>query len=190
MKYFNPYLALQWRDTLNEEERYLTRFNNTLKSLDLPSGIEGIFLRVQIGASAELDAALAEVEGYIKATRMPVYLQDDARQRARESVNADIAEKLTPLVARFPTDLKKEDLKEQDGFIRFTEDYRKKVIQEKCSFDLPEDVAADLEAFKKWLAQFEDWNRRYDMAGYVLGQLRLGEILNPEFVLLSAQRKN
>lgn len=187
--YTDPYRVMTAKDELREQETFLNTFSVTLSDLGLPAGIDGILHRVEIGASAELDAALEEVENYIRSTKMPIYLQDDARQKAKESVDEDILRKLGPLVSRFPAGLRKEDVLEVEGKLRLSDDYKKKYIHDKSTYELPPDVASDVDAFKKFLDEFETWNKKYDMINYVYGQLRYGEIVNPEYVLLQALRR-
>lgn len=186
--YTDPYRVIAAKDELREMEVFLNTFLVTLSDLRLPAGIGGIFHRVEIGASAELDAALEEVENYIRSTKMPVYLQDDARQKARESVDEDILRKLGPLVSRFPAGLAESDVLEVDGKLRLTEAYKEKYIKEKSTFELPPDVASDVDAFQKFLDEFETWNKKYDMIDYVYGQLRCGKIINTPYIMLAARR--
>lgn len=187
--YTDPYRVMTAKDELREQEAFLNTFSVTLSDLGLSAGIDGILHRMEIGASAELDAALEEVENYIRSTKMPIYLQADARQKARESVDEDIPRKLGPLVNRFPAGLEKDDVLEVDGKLRLTDKYKERYIRDKSTYELPPDVASDVDAFQKFLDEFEKWNEKYDMINYVYGQLRYGEILNPEYVLLQALRR-
>lgn len=186
--YTDPYRVIATKDELREIEVFLDTFSVTLSDLGLPAGMDGILHRVKIGASAELDAAMSEVEDYISRTRMPEYLRADARRRAEESVDEDILLKLGPLIDRFPAGLKKEDVIEADGKLRLSEAYKERYIKEKSTFELPSDVASDVEAFQSFLDEFEKWNKKYDMINYVYGQLRYGKIVNTPYVMLAARR--
>lgn len=186
--YTDPYRVIAAKDELREIEVFLDTFSVTLSDLGLPAGMDGILHRVKIGASAELDAAINEVEDYIQRTRMPEYLRADARRRAEESVDEAILRKLGPLVSRFPAGLTKDDVLEADGKLRLSEAYKERYIKEKSTFELPPDVASDVDAFQSFLDEFEKWNERYDMVNYVYGQLRYGKIVNTPYVLLAARR--
>lgn len=186
--YTDPYRVIAAKDGLREIEVFLDTFSVTLSDLGLPAGIDGILHRVKIGASAELDAAMSEVEDYISRTRMPEYLRADARRRAEESVDEAILRKLGPLVSRFPAGLKKEDVIETDGKLRLSDGYKDRYIRDKSTFELPQEVAEDVDAFQKFLDEFEKWNERYDMINYVYGQLRYGKIVNTPYVMLAARR--
>lgn len=186
--YTDPYRVVAAKDEVRSTENYLNEFSNTLADLGLTAGAKGVFHRMEIGASAELDAAMKEVEDYIQRTRMPEYLRADARRRAEESVDEAILRKLGPLVSRFPAGLKKEDVIEADGKLRLSDGYKERYIKEKSTFELPQEVAEDAEAFQKFLDEFEKWNERYDMINYVYGQLRYGKIVNTLYVLLAARR--
>lgn len=186
--YTDPYRVIAAKDELREIEVFLDTFSVTLSDLGLPAGMDGILHRVKIGASAELDAAINEVEDYIQRTRMPEYLRADARRRAEESVDEAILRKLGPLVSRFPAGLAKDDVLEVEGKLRLTDKYKDRYIKEKSTFELPPDVASDVEEFQKFLDEFEAWNERYDMINYVYGQLRYGKIVNTPYVMLTARR--
>lgn len=191
--YYSTLAEMQVNERLKAQESTFNAIDTVLISLDLPSGIQGIFDRKSKGADYELCQALEEVEEYIRSTKMPLYLQDDARQKARESVDEDIREKLTPLLERLPEDVTPEDLTtDSTGRIVYTEDYRKRTLQKECTFTLPDDVAEDLPLFEKWLNDTESLiSKGYDFfspAG-IFSSLRLGKIMNPAFTLLYAKMK-
>lgn len=191
--YYNTFTEIQVRDRMKAQESTFNAMDTVLVSLNLPNGIKGIFDRKKKGADFELRQALEEVEEYIRSTKMPLYLQDDARQKARESVDEDIREKLTPLLERLPEDVTPEDLTtDSAGRIVFTDDYKKRTLQKECTFTLPDDIAADLPMFERWLEDTETLIAKgYDLfspAG-IFNTLRLGKILNPAFTLLYAKRK-
>lgn len=191
--YYNTFTEMQVKDRIKAQEGTFNAIDNVLVSLNLPSGIQGIFDRKEKGADFELRQAMAEVEEYIRSTKMPLYLQDDARQKARESVDEDIREKLTPLLERLPDDVTPYDLTtDSTGRIVYTEDYRKRTLQKECTFTLPDDVAEDLPLFEKWLNDTESLiSKGYDFfspAG-IFSSLRLGKIMNPAFTLLYAKMK-
>ncbi len=186
--YTDPYRVMAAKDEVRSTENYLNEFSSTLADLGLTAGVKGVFQRMEIGASAELDAAMSEVEDYIQRTRMPEYLRDDARQKARESIDEDILRKLGPLIDRFPAGLTEDDVLEVDGKLRLTEAYKERYVKERSTFELPPEVAEDVDAFQSFLDEFEKWNKKYDMINYVYGQLRYGKIINAPYVMLAARR--
>lgn len=191
--YYNTFTEMQVKDRMKTQEATFNAIDTVLVSLNLPGDINGIFDRKKKGADYELRQAMAEVEDYIKRTAAPAYLQDDMREKAAASVDPDIREKLQPLLERMPEDVTPEDLTtDSAGRIVFTDDYKKRTLQRECTFTLPDDIAADLPQFEKWLEATEELiSKGYDMfspAG-IFNTLRLGKILNPAFVLLYAARK-
>lgn len=108
----------------------VNRLVAVLKKYDRPHDIDGIFKAVEDGPNKELNAVMTEIEEYIRATKMPVYLQDDAREKARNSVNTDYSDDVRPVLATWNPTLEKEDLCiNESGEIEFTEKYREKLIQ-------------------------------------------------------------
>lgn len=191
--YYNTFTEMQVKDRMKAQEATFNAIDTVLVSLNLPNGIKGIFDRKKKGADYELRQALEEVNEYIRSTKMPVYLQDDARQKAAASVDPDIREKLQPLLERLPQDVTPKDLTtDSSGRIVYTEDFKKRTLEKECTFTLPDDVAADLPLFEKWLQDTEDLiSKGYDFfspAG-IFTTLRLGKILNPAFTLLYAKMK-
>lgn len=191
--YYNTFTEMQVKDRMKAQEATFNAVDTVLVSLNLPAGIPGIFDRKAKGADYELRQAMAEVEAYIKKTGAPVYLQEDMREKAAASVDPDIREKLQPLLERLPEDVTPEDLTTaDDGRIIFTEEYKNRTLQRECTFTLPDDVAADLPMFERWLEETEALiSKGYDLfspAG-IFSTLRLGKILNPAFTLLYAKRK-
>ena len=191
--YYNSFTEVQVKDRMKAQESTFNAIDTVLISLDLPSGIQGIFDRKSKGADYELCQALEEVEEYIRSTKMPIYLQEDARQKAIDSVDPDIRERLQPLLERLPEGITPKDLTtDSSGRIVYTEDFKKRTLDKECTFTLPDDVAADLPQFEKWLQETEDLiSKGYDFfspAG-IFSSLRLGKILNPAFTLLYAARK-
>ena len=191
--YYNTLAEIQVKDRLKAQESTFNAMDTVLVSLNLPNGIKGIFDRKKKGADFELRQALEEVEEYIRSTKMPVYLQDDARQKAAASVDPDIREKLQPLLERLPEDVTPEDLTtDSTGRIVFTDDYKKRTLEKECTFTLPDDIAEDLPLFEKWLQETEDLiSKGYDLfsPSGIFNTLRLGKITNAPFVLLYAKRK-
>lgn len=108
----------------------VNRLVEVLKKYDRPHDIDGIFQAVADGPNKELNAVMNEIEDYIKATRMPVYLQDDARQKARNSVDTSYSEVVGPILRTWNPTLEKEDLTINEyGEVAFTDIYREKLIQ-------------------------------------------------------------
>lgn len=191
--YYNTFTEMQVKERMKAQEATFNAIDTVLVSLNLPNGIQGIFDRKKKGADYELRQALAEVDEYIRSTKMPVYLQDDARRKAAASVDPDIREKLQPLLERLPDDVTQDDLTtDSTGRIVFTEDYKKRTLEKECTFTLPDDVAEDLPMFEKWLQDTEVLiSKGYDFfsPSGIFTTLRLGKILNPAFTLLYAKRK-
>lgn len=191
--YYNSFAEMQVKDRIKAQEATFNAVDTVLVSLHLPNGIQGIFDRKKKGADFELRQALEEVENYIRSTKMPIYLQEDARQKAIDSVDPDIREKLTPLLERLPEDVTPEDLTTaDDGRIIFTDEHKKRTLQRECTFTLPDDVAEDLPLFEKWLNDTESLiSKGYDFfsPSGIFATLRLGKVTNAPFVLLFAKRK-
>lgn len=191
--YYNTLAEMQVNERLKAQESTFNAMDTVLVSLNLPNGIQGIFDRKKKGADYELRQALAEVEEYITRTAAPAYLQNDMRQKAAASVDPDIREKLQPLLERLPEGITSKDLTtDSSGRIVYTEDFKKRTLDKECTFTLPDDVAADLPMFERWLEETEALiSKGYDLfspAG-IFSTLRLGRVLNPAFTLLYAKRK-
>lgn len=108
----------------------INRLVEVLKKYDRQHDIDGIFQAVADGPNKELNAVMNEVEDYIKATKMPVYLQEDARQKARNSVDTSYSEEVGPILRTWNPTLEKEDLTINEyGEVAFTDIYREKLIQ-------------------------------------------------------------
>ncbi len=108
----------------------INRLVEVLKKYDRPHDVEGIFQAVADGPNKELNAVMNEVEDYIKATRMPVYLQNDAREKARNSVDTSYSEEVGPILRTWNPTFEKEDLTINEyGEVAFTEKYREKLIK-------------------------------------------------------------
>ncbi|MBO7763671.1 MAG: hypothetical protein J6S16_01890 [Bacteroidales bacterium] len=115
---------------LYEDLRPIKKMEEILKKHNRPHDIEGIFQAVADGPNKELNAVMNEVEEYIRATNMPVYLQNDAREKARNSVNTDYSEEVGPILATWNSSLEKEDLNiNESGEVDFTKRYRDKLIK-------------------------------------------------------------
>lgn len=191
--YYNSFTEVQVKDRMKAQESTFNAIDTVLVSLNLPNGIKGIFDRKAKGADYELRLAMAEVEDYINRTAAPAYLQNDMRQKAAASVDPDIREKLQPLLERLPEGITPKDLTtDSSGRIVYTEDFKKRTLDKECTFTLPDDVAADLPMFERWLEETEALiSKGYDLfspAG-IFSTLRLGRVLNPAFTLLYAKRK-
>ena len=115
---------------LYEDLQPVNRLVEVLKKHNKPHNIEGVFQAVADGPNKELNEVMNEVEDYIKATGMPVYLQEDARQKARNSVDTSYSEEVSPILRTWNPTLEKEDLRTNKyGEIEFTQRYREKLIQ-------------------------------------------------------------
>lgn len=115
---------------LYEDLQPVNRLVEVLKKHNKPHDVEGVFQAVEDGPNKELNAVMTEVEDYIKATKMPVYLQNDAREKARNSVDTSYSEEVSPILRTWNPTLEKEDLRTNKyGEIEFTQRYREKLIQ-------------------------------------------------------------
>lgn len=114
---------------LYEDLQPVNRLVEVLRKYDKPCDVEGIFQAVADGPNKELNAVMNEVEDYIRATKMPVYLQEDARQKARNSVDTSYSEEVGPILATWNPTFEKEDLHINEyGEVTFTEKYREKLV--------------------------------------------------------------
>lgn len=114
---------------LYEDLQPVNRLVEVLKKHNKPHDVEGIFQAVEDGPNKELNAIMTEVEEYIRATRMPVYLQEDARQKARNSVDTSYSEEVRPILAGWNPTLEKEDIFiNGSGEVNFSKRYREKLV--------------------------------------------------------------
>ena len=115
---------------LYEDLQPVHKLVEVLKKHNKPHDVKGVFQAVEDGPNKELNAVMNEVEDYIKTTKMPVYLQEDARQKARNSVDTSYSEDVSPILRTWNPTLEQEDLRTTKyGEIEFTQRYREKLIQ-------------------------------------------------------------
>lgn len=110
------------------------------------------------GPDKELNAVMAEVEEYIRATGMPIYLQEDARERARASVDTEFANEIRPILLRWPKVEPKDFSVTEDGTMQFTSHYRDKLIKEYTK-ELPQHIVALLPRVEKFLEEYKELNQ-------------------------------
>lgn len=136
----------------------VNRLVEVLKKYDRPHDVEGIFQAVKDGPNKELNAAMNEVEEYIKATKMPAYLQEDARQKARNSINTDYSEEVSPILRTWNPTLEKEDITTNEyGEVAFTDKYTQKLIQS-YTIELPEHLAEIMPEVKELIRLYQKLN--------------------------------
>lgn len=145
----------------------VNRLVKVLKKYDRPHDIEGIFQAVADGPNKELNAVLTEVEEYIRATRMPVYLQNDAREKARNSVNTDYSEEVGPILRNWNPTFEKEDLSINEyGEVEFTEHYKAKLIQFH-TIELPEHLAEIMPDVKELIRLYKRINSNVNVKNFL-----------------------
>ncbi len=136
----------------------VNRLVDVLKKYNRPHDVEGIFQAVTDGPNKELNAVMNEVEDYIKATKMPVYLQNDAREKARNSVDTSYSEEVGPILATWNPTFEKEDLSiNEHGEIEFTQKYKEKLIKS-YTVELPEHLIEVLPDVKELIRLYKKLN--------------------------------
>lgn len=145
----------------------VNRLVDVLKKYNRPHDVEGIFQAVADGPNKELNAVMNEVEDYIKATKMPVYLQEDARQKARNSVDTSYSEEVGPILRTWNPTLEKEDLTINEyGEVAFTERYREKLIQYYTQ-ELPAHLVEVLPDVKELLRLYKKLNPTINVKNFL-----------------------
>lgn len=145
----------------------INRLVEVLKKYDRPHDIEGIFQAVADGPNKELNAVMNEVEEYIKTTKMPVYLQNDAREKARNSVNTDYSDDVRPILAGWNPTLEKEDICINDnGEVNFTERYREKLVMAYTQ-ELPAHLAEILPDIKVLIRLYQKLNSDVNVKNFL-----------------------
>ena len=145
----------------------VNRLVEVLKKYDRRHDIEGIFQAVTDGPNKELNAVINEVEEYIRATKMPVYLQDDARQKARNSVDTSYSEEVGPILATWNQILDKEDLTINEyGEVTFTEKYREKLVTAYTQ-ELPAHLVEVLPDVKELLRLYKKLNSSVNVKNFL-----------------------
>ncbi|MBE6245845.1 MAG: hypothetical protein E7110_00285 [Bacteroidales bacterium] len=145
----------------------INRLVEVLKKYDKPCDVEGIFQAVADGPNKELNAVMTEIEEYIRATRMPVYLQEDARQKARNSVDTSYSEEVGPILAGWNPTLEKEDLTINEyGEVEFTEKYREKLVTAYTQ-ELPAHLAEILPDVKELIRLYKKLNSSVNVKNFL-----------------------
>ena len=110
---------------------------------------------------------MTEVEDYIKATKMPVYLQEDARQKARNSVDTSYSQEVRPILAGWNPTLEKEDLHINEyGEVTFTEKYREKLVTAYTQ-ELPAHLAEVLPDIKELIRLYQKLNSNVNVKNFL-----------------------
>lgn len=145
----------------------VNRLVEVLKKYDRPHDIDGIFKAVEDDPNKELNAVMTEIEEYIRATKMPVYLQDDAREKARNSVDTSYSEEVRPILAGWNPTLEKEDLCINEyGEVAFTERYREKLIQHYTK-ELPAHLAEIIPDVKELIRLYKRINSNVNVKNFL-----------------------
>ena len=145
----------------------VNRLVEVLKKYDRPHDIDGIFKAVEDGPNKELNAVMTEIEEYIRATKMPVYLQEDARQKARNSVDTSYSEEVGPILRTWNPTLEKEDLCiNESGEIAFTDKYTQKLIQS-YTIELPEHLIEVLPDIKELIRLYQKLNSNVNVKNFL-----------------------
>lgn len=152
---------------LYEDLQPVNRLVEVLKKHNKPHNVEGIFQAVADGPSKELNEVMNEVEDYIKATGMPVYLQNDAREKARNSVDTSYSEEVSPILRTWNPTLEKEDLRTNKyGEIEFTQRYREKLIQSYI-IELPAHLAEVVPEVKELIRLYQKLNSPMNVRSFL-----------------------
>ena len=145
----------------------INRLVDVLKKYNRPHDIDGIFQAVADGPNKELNAVMTEVEDYIKATKMPVYLQNDAREKARNSVDTSYSEEVGPILATWNPIFEKEDLHINEyGEVAFTDKYTQKLIQS-YTIELPEHLIEVLPDIKDLIRLYQKLNSTMNVRSFL-----------------------
>ena len=152
---------------LYEDLKPIQKLVEVLRKYHKPCDIEGIFQAVADGPNKELNAIMTEVEEYIRATRMPVYLQEDARQKARNSVDTSYSEEVRPILAGWNPTLEKEDIYiNGSGEVNFSERYREKLVTAYTQ-ELPAHLVAVLPEVKELIRLYQKLNSTMNVRSFL-----------------------
>lgn len=152
---------------LYDDLQPVNKLVEVLRKYNKPCDVDGIFQAVADGPNKELNEVMNEVEDYIKATGMPVYLQNDAREKARNSVDTSYSEEVRPILAGWNPTLEKEDLCINEyGEVAFTERYREKLIQHYTK-ELPAHLAEIMPDVKELIRLHKKINSRVNVKNFL-----------------------
>ena len=152
---------------LYDDLQPVNRLVEVLKKHNKPHDVEGIFQAVEDGPNKELNAVMNEVEDYIKATKMPVYLQNDAREKARNSVDTSYSEEVGPILRTWNPILEKEDLHINEyGEVAFTDKYTQKLILS-YTLELPEHLIEVLPDIKDLIRLYQKLNSSVNVKNFL-----------------------
>ena len=165
---FLPIMAQdEIKKRLYEDLKPIQKLVEVLRKYHKPCDIEGIFQAVADGPNKELNAIMTEVEEYIRATRMPVYLQEDARQKARNSVDTSYSEEVRPILAGWNPTLEKEDIYiNGSGEVNFSERYREKLVTAYTQ-ELPAHLVAVLPEVKELIRLYQKLNSTMNVRSFL-----------------------
>lgn len=145
----------------------INRLVDVLKKHNRLHDIDGIFQAVADGPNKELNAVMNEIEDYIRAIKMPVYLQNDAREKARNSVDTSYSEEVGPILRTWNPTLEKEDLTINEyGEVAFTDIYREKLIQYYTQ-ELPAHLIEVLPDVKELLRLYKKLNSSVNVKNFL-----------------------
>lgn len=145
----------------------VNRLVEVLRKYNKPCDVDGIFQAVTDGPNKELNAVMNEVEDYIRATKMPVYLQNDAREKARNSVDTSYSEDVRPILAGWNPTLEKEDIYiNGSGEVDFTDRYREKLTKA-YTIELPAHLAEVIPEVKELLRLYKKLNSSVNVKNFL-----------------------
>lgn len=152
---------------LYEDLKPIQKLVEVLRKYKKPCDVEGIFQAVTDGPNKELNAVMNEVEEYIRETRMPVYLQNDAREKARNSVDTSYSEDVRPILAGWNPTLEKEDIYiNGSGEVDFTDRYREKLTKA-YTIELPAHLVEVLPDVKELLRLYKKLNPTINVKNFL-----------------------
>lgn len=152
---------------LYEDLKPIQKLVEVLRKYKKPCDVEGIFQAVTDGPNKELNAVMNEVEEYIRETRMPVYLQNDAREKARNSVDTSYSEDVRPILAGWNPTLEKEDIYiNGSGEVDFTDRYREKLTKA-YTIELPAHLVEVLPDVKELLRLYKKLNQTINVKNFL-----------------------
>lgn len=165
IKFTRPMDTQSVRDAIREKQNRIGDLIAVLKKWDLPSDLDGMFHRIEIGYDAERKAVMADLERYIKETNMPSYLQPDAQEKARSTVDEEMERDLQRVLYLFDNTITKDDLvQDENGNISLTPEYCQ-MLMRNIEKTLPDDEMPYFDMLKKMLDLYRKLNKRYRVDG-------------------------
>lgn len=156
IKFISPAATRLVKDAVYKKEKYLKEFNDTLEKYGLPTGIDGIFERIEKGYDAELQERMSRCEEYIKNTNCPDFLQENLREKARASIDEDMMQELKRLCDNWDRTLTPEDLElDEEHAIRMSDVYKEK-SKKKYEMEIPAHRIPEFEKYRLLVSLAEE----------------------------------